>query len=616
MSRQIVRICLWVIVLCSPAESATIIVKADGTGDYATIQAAIDAADPGDEVVLEPGIYTGDGNRDIDFRGKAITVRSTDPDDPAVVAATMIDCEASDTDRHRGFFFHTGEDDQSVLAGVSIVNGYADNGGGIYCYVGSSPTIINCTISQCSAAQDGGALYLSSSSSTIGSCRLTGNQAAGHGGGIYCADSSAIIRDCIITENVAGSTGGGIKCENSSGTVVTRCTVSNNRASNGGGIACGGHGATATISHCRIANNIADAGGGLSYWGVTLTIEYCLISGNKARVEAGPSLGGGVIRNCTIINNWALRYGGGFMPSNNPEPVTMINSIVWGNRPDQYNGSGTVVRYTDVQGGYPGEGNIELDPLLTLDGHLRADSPCRDAGDPSYTPPPGETDIDGDPGGHGGRVDMGADEFVDADGDGLPDWWELRYFGSETAADPALNPDGDDLSNSEEYEQSRDPLQAPINYYVNPTEGNDAWDGLADVWDGVHGPKATIQAAIDAAAGSESDQIILAPGTYTGPGNRDLDFKGKKIIVRSVDPHDPAIVAATVIDCQGSETEPHRAFHFHSQESLASVLSGITIRNGYAQDGGAVYVSDFSAATVTQTERFLGCQEVRFQLGA
>ena len=108
-----------------------------------TIQDAIDSATNGDTVIITPGIYTGDGNRDIDFNGKAITVRSTDPDDTAVVEATIIDCEGSDTEPHRGFYFHSGENNACVVAGLTITNGDTENGGGIYCD-NSSPTLINC----------------------------------------------------------------------------------------------------------------------------------------------------------------------------------------------------------------------------------------------------------------------------------------------------------------------------------------------------------------------------------------------------------------------------------------------------------------------------------------
>src|SRR5690606_4749186 len=74
--------------------------------------------------------------------------------------------------------------------------------------------------------------------------------------------------------------------------------------------------------------------------------------------------------------------------------------------------------------------------------------------------------------------------------------------------------------------------------------------------DGLGGEYATIQAAINAAA--DGDEIVLAPGVYTGWGNRDLDLWGKAIVVRSEDPSSPAVVAATVIDCQGTASTPHR----------------------------------------------------------
>ncbi|MHC4326131.1 MAG: PKD domain-containing protein, partial [Planctomycetota bacterium] len=95
--------------------------------DHTTIQAAIDDANNADEIVVFPGTYTGTGNRDIDFNDMEITVRSVDPNDWEVVAKTVIDCQTDPNNEHRGFYFHSGEDANSVLSGVTIKNGYVRN---------------------------------------------------------------------------------------------------------------------------------------------------------------------------------------------------------------------------------------------------------------------------------------------------------------------------------------------------------------------------------------------------------------------------------------------------------------------------------------------------------
>ena len=94
-----------------------------GPGEaFTTIQAAVDWTVNGDTVVVRDGTYTGGGNRDIDFRGKAITVCSENGP-----ATCIIDCEQLG----RAFYFHTGETSSAVVSGFTIRNGSAESGGGI-----------------------------------------------------------------------------------------------------------------------------------------------------------------------------------------------------------------------------------------------------------------------------------------------------------------------------------------------------------------------------------------------------------------------------------------------------------------------------------------------------
>ena len=93
----------------------------------------------------------------------------------------------------------------------------------------------------------------------------------------------------------------------------------------------------------------------------------------------------------------------------------------------------------------------------------------------------------------------------------------------------------------------------------------------------------TIQAGIDVAA--SGDTVLVASGTYTGFGNRDLDPGDRAMFVLSEEGS-----AATVIECQGSDTDPHRAFYVVRDDSTAFAIEGFTIRNGYASEkGGGIY---------------------------
>ena len=99
-------------------------------------------------VIVKPGRYV----ENIDFKGKAITVRSEDPEDSAVVDSTVIDGAGNGS----VVTFNSGEGNNSIIAGFTITGGIADWGGGIYCVGQTSPTIRQNVIRENTALLSGG----------------------------------------------------------------------------------------------------------------------------------------------------------------------------------------------------------------------------------------------------------------------------------------------------------------------------------------------------------------------------------------------------------------------------------------------------------------------------
>lgn len=204
-------IVIWVAVLALHASTASadsiLTIHANGTGAYPTIQAAIDAAAPGTIIELADGIYRGSGNRDLDFRGKPITVRSESGDPEACI----IDCGGSEAEPHMGLYFHSNEGEESILAGVTIRNGYAQLGGGIRCQ-NSAPTISNCILTENYAITTGGGICLhETSNATIEHCRFLDNTAGTTGGGASSSYSWPVFTYCTFSGNYAEISGGAIK---------------------------------------------------------------------------------------------------------------------------------------------------------------------------------------------------------------------------------------------------------------------------------------------------------------------------------------------------------------------------------------------------------------------
>ncbi len=246
LTSVLLMVSLLLLVSVSSAASAAILYVGPGE-TYTEIQPAINAAVDGvDTVVVQDGTYTGANNKNLDFGGKAITVRSENGPDNCI-----IDCEYDG----RGFTFHNGETSNSVLDGFTITNGSGvDRGGAIHCDNGSSPTVINCIIAGNTAtAGDGGAFWLGHGSSPyVKNCLIINNSCVSAGGGAFLCyrNSNPVIENCTIVGNTApyvhplpigngiyGMIGGGIYVDGSHVTLINSILWNNSAGRSGDQIA-------------------------------------------------------------------------------------------------------------------------------------------------------------------------------------------------------------------------------------------------------------------------------------------------------------------------------------------------------------------------------------------
>ena len=236
---------------------------------HATIQAAIDAVEDGGVVFVQNGTYTGAGNRDIDFGGKPLHLKST-----GGAGSCVIDCDGSG----RGFHFHSGETlGTAVVDGFTVTNGSVTDavtfGGGML-FWGGAAKILNCIIEDntCntynpSVGGGGGvALYGAGSTVLFINCLVRENdslQAGGNGGGFYSYNSSAEIVNCTIAGNFANLAGGGIYIGGTSGTLLVRNSViwGNTSVNNGYQISAA---RTCSLYYCDYGNDMGDVDGSVS----------------------------------------------------------------------------------------------------------------------------------------------------------------------------------------------------------------------------------------------------------------------------------------------------------------------------------------------------------------
>lgn len=548
----------------NPCDVAILIVHADGSGPYPTIQAAVDAATSGQVVVLSDGVFSGSGNRDIDYQGKDITIRSQS-NDPTLCT---IDCEGTAGDPHRGVVFGSGEGPEAVLMGITIRNGYclpADYGSAVRCTGGSSPTISNCVF-----------------------VNNFGDGAAG----MYCigAGSTPTLENCVFRSNSVDHNGGAIHVGGNASVSISYTTFSENSAPGNGGALYVAGDAIATLTHCTFSGNSAPASGAISCYSGSALLENCIVAFTVSGCAAHCTNGGVLDFNCGNVydndgGNWV-----GCLVGQETEP-----------------------------------GNISVDPLFcdptTGNLTLRSDSPCaqennQECGQVGAWPIGCDAAC-------ACCIDSNCQLMTEVDCSEAQGAW---LEGTDTC-DPnpcqqgaCCFADGScqnlteiDCANQPGYGDwlgpavlcSSDPCSPRTTWYV-AVDGDDSASGTFDR------PLATIQEAINRSA--DGDTVQASEGTFSGLGNYDLSTLGKAILVRG------ASTGGSTIDCVGV----HEGFNFVEGENTAtrvvdltienattafrSELSSVSLRNVVVQNSNTGLMSRWGAMPVLTNSTFANLQ--------
>ncbi|WP_437591389.1 choice-of-anchor Q domain-containing protein [Sorangium sp. So ce1000] len=337
-----------------------------------------------------------------------------------------------------------------TLHDASFLNNEAANsgggqGGGLGITHGQLKVVRSFVYQNESIPRGGGIAVLDGSSAKVVESRFQENFGR-TGGGIWSVDSELKVSGSVFSNNgsdfiaaalggfnssveIADSTIDGNHSDSRQQHVISvngslamfRSSITGNL---GGGISSTGD---LTVLDCLFANNTATRGGGINATGtarVTNSVFFANTANGVGGLREIEALGGGIyadgdmsVTNCTFYGNSAEGFvppddGGGLYVAS--ETTTVLNSILWGDSPNEIAGPGTaVITYSDVMGGYPGTGNIDQDPLFVApaegDLHLQASSPARDAG--LFTSSLPKTDLDGNPRVSGAAPDMGAYEI-------------------------------------------------------------------------------------------------------------------------------------------------------------------------------------------------------------
>ncbi len=598
----------------SLAVASTYVVNPEGTGDLPTIQAAIRACAPGDTVLCASGVYTGPGNKELDFGGVDLILRSA-----AGSSGTTLDLQAQGSHAIR---FHSGETRAARVEGFRILDGVGTLCSGVWVEQ-ADPTLVDLVFERSAGfpanSGAGRAIHCVDASPLLQELVVRGQHEAG---AMYCEGGAPVLFDALFEDNGA-EFGAGLYCVESAAQ-LERVTFRANKGADGLALGCGMaciHEPSATLVDVRFEENYSGegmiaVGAGLYCHDSSPTLTEVLFTGNHSDMSGGALYCQGGAPQLERVTFWANDSPTSASVVCTDAAAPLLDRVIISFDSSGYGlstsgGSAPVLTCCDVYGNAAGSfggdapnwtgvnGNISADPLFCLDLNpddpltlangspcSAANSPCgQDIGARSVGCEVEYVVLSGSVLDEGGQpvsgVDLRVGDLVLEPGvDGnfalwLPAGWSGRVMPFK--AGWVFAPAWRDYVELDQDAAGQDFAGKQTSQHRVPEDHPDLQDAFAASLDG--------------------DSVLVGPGIYVGPRNRGLSISSRALVVIGTAGPD-----STVIDCEGQD----QALKIHFADAGTEVR-GLTIRNGWtAFRGGGIDV--YNAAPRLADLRLESCE--------